>query len=79
MFQFQYGSFVGGAFFSNSYVLKHMLVPYPSVDIQDVDRLGIGRVMELALGALGVSEKADDGTGAPLHLSFDIDSIDPKV
>lgn len=35
--------------------------------------------MELALGALGVSGKGDDGTEAPLHLSFDIDSIDPKV
>lgn len=35
--------------------------------------------MELALEALGVSEKGVDGTEAPLHLSFDIDSIDPKV
>lgn len=35
--------------------------------------------MELAFEALGVAEKGDDGTEAPLHLSFDIDSIDPKV
>ncbi|CAN0520644.1 unnamed protein product [Laminaria digitata] len=46
--------------------------------MQDVDRLGIGRVMELALQALGVA-----GEGAseesPLHLSFDIDSVDPQV
>lgn len=47
--------------------------------LQDVDRLGIGRVMELALEALGVSGKGDDGEEAPLHLSFDIDSVDPKV
>eukprot|EP00903_Cladosiphon_okamuranus_P012729 g11900.t1 len=47
--------------------------------MQDVDRLGIGRVMELALEALGVSGKGADETKAPLHLSFDIDSVDPKV
>lgn len=46
--------------------------------MQDVDRMGIGRVMELALAALGVSGPAD-GTNAPLHLSFDIDSVDPQV
>lgn len=46
--------------------------------MQDVDRLGIGRVMELALQALGVvGEGASEG--APLHLSFDIDSVDPQV
>lgn len=49
------------------------------VYLQDVDRLGIGRVMELALEALGVSGKGAEGTEAPLHLSFDIDSVDPKV
>lgn len=46
--------------------------------MQDVDRLGIGRVMELALQALGVAgEGASEG--ASLHLSFDIDSVDPQV
>lgn len=50
-----------------------------AVRLQDVDRLGIGRVMELALEALGVSGKEDGGVEAPLHLSFDIDSVDPKV
>ncbi|CAM9769473.1 unnamed protein product [Discosporangium mesarthrocarpum] len=41
--------------------------------MQDVDRLGIGRVMELALDALC-------GQGShPLHLSLDIDSVDPQV
>lgn len=49
-----------------------------AVHSQDVDRLGIGRVMELALEALGVSGKEDNGE-TPLHLSFDIDSVDPKV
>ncbi|CAM9521120.1 unnamed protein product [Ectocarpus fasciculatus] len=47
--------------------------------MQDVDRLGIGRVMELALEALGVTENGDEEGGAPLHLSFDIDAVDPKV
>lgn len=46
--------------------------------MQDVDRLGIGRVMELALEALG-SAGGGDETDAPLHLSFDIDSVDPGV
>lgn len=46
--------------------------------MQDVDRLGIGRVMELGLQALGVTGDGD-GTEAPLHLSFDIDSVDPQV
>lgn len=50
--------------------------------MQDVDRLGIGRVMELALEAVGVTGDGDgneDGTEPSLHLSFDIDSVDPKV
>ncbi|CAM9658108.1 unnamed protein product [Ectocarpus sp. 12 AP-2014] len=47
--------------------------------MQDVDRLGIGRVMELALEALGVTGNGDEEKGAPLHLSFDIDAVDPKV
>ncbi|CAM9463112.1 unnamed protein product, partial [Choristocarpus tenellus] len=41
--------------------------------MQDVDRLGIGRVMELALESL-----CKDGSH-PLHLSMDIDSVDPQV
>ncbi|CAM9349790.1 unnamed protein product [Pylaiella littoralis] len=47
--------------------------------MQDVDRLGIGRVMSLALEALGVSGRGGDGAKPPLHLSFDIDSVDPEV
>lgn len=46
--------------------------------MQDVDRLGIGRVMELALQALGVVG-AGVSEEASLHLSFDIDSVDPQV
>lgn len=60
-----------------------VFVPHVSenmfIHLQDVDRLGIGRVMELALEALGVSGKGEGETEAPLHLSFDIDSVDPKV
>lgn len=37
--------------------------------MHDVDRLGIGRVMDLCLEHL--SDKTD------IHLSFDIDSLDP--
>lgn len=35
--------------------------------------------MGLALEALGVSGRGTDGAEPPLHLSFDIDSVDPKV
>ncbi|KAL2211154.1 Ureohydrolase [Sarocladium strictum] len=35
----------------------------------DVDRHGIGRVMEMALGHIG--------TDTPIHLSFDVDALDP--
>ncbi|KAH7143597.1 hypothetical protein EDB81DRAFT_500295 [Dactylonectria macrodidyma] len=35
----------------------------------DIDRHGIGRVMEMALGHIG--------TDTPIHLSFDVDALDP--
>ncbi len=34
------------------------------------DRHGIGRVMEMALGHIG--------TDTPIHLSFDVDALDPQ-
>ncbi|KAI9799167.1 MAG: Arginase, catabolizes arginine to ornithine and urea [Piccolia ochrophora] len=37
--------------------------------MHDVDRYGIGRVMEMALGHIG--------TDTPIHLSFDVDALDP--
>ncbi len=40
--------------------------------IRDIDHLGLGRITELALGAVG-SEVTR------LHLSFDIDVLDPDV
>lgn len=39
----------------------------------EIDRFGIGRVMELALAAVN-----PDGT-RPLHLSLDIDALDPSI
>ncbi|RKP01916.1 hypothetical protein CXG81DRAFT_18348 [Caulochytrium protostelioides] len=39
--------------------------------MHDVDGHGIGRVMEMALDYLG--------TNAPIHLSYDVDGIDPTV
>jgi len=41
--------------------------------MSDIDRLGIGAVMELAL------ERIDPKGRRPLHLSFDIDSCDPSI
>ncbi len=35
------------------------------------DRHGIGRVMEMALGHIG--------SDTPIHLSFDVDALDPLV
>ena len=36
----------------------------------DLHRFGIGRVMELALGHIG--------SDTPIHLSFDVDGLDPQ-
>jgi arginase len=51
--------------------------------MQDVDKHGIGKVMEMALDyLLGGGGGGDGGGGsgtAPLHLSFDIDAVDPAV
>ncbi|KAL7422542.1 Arginase, catabolizes arginine to ornithine and urea [Cryptotrichosporon argae] len=41
--------------------------------MHDVDRLGIGRVMELAL------DHVDPARSRPIHLSFDVDAMDPSV
>lgn len=37
--------------------------------MHDIDRYGIGRVMDMALGWIG--------TDTPIHLSFDVDALDP--
>lgn len=37
--------------------------------MHDIDRHGIGRVMEMALGHIG--------SDTPIHLSFDVDALDP--
>jgi arginase len=39
--------------------------------MHEVDRYGIGKVMEMVLDYLG--------PGCPLHLSFDVDALDPSV
>lgn len=39
--------------------------------MHDVDKFGIGRVMELALAHIG--------SARPIHLSFDVDALDPTV
>jgi len=41
--------------------------------MQDIDRYGIGPIMEMAL------ERIDPKGRRPLHLSFDIDSCDPTI
>jgi len=38
--------------------------------MHDIDRYGIGKVMDMALGWIG--------TDTPIHLSFDIDALDPQ-
>lgn len=45
--------------------------------MREVDQFGVGKVMEMALDSLGYNDKTDD-TPPPLHLSFDIDAIDPQ-
>lgn len=45
----------------------------------DVDRHGIGRVVEMALGHLLGGGGGDEQRRRPLHLSFDIDAVDPSL
>jgi len=47
-----------------------------SFTMHDIDRLGIGMTMEIAVEHL---TKTNNGVPRPLHLSYDIDAIDPSV
>lgn len=50
--------------------------------MQDIDKHGIGKVMEMALDYLlggGAGSGASPSSPRPLHLSFDIDAVDPAV
>lgn len=52
--------------------------------MSDIDRYGIGRVMEMTLSHLSkpstTSQHAGGGGAyAPIHLSFDIDAVDPTI
>lgn len=44
--------------------------------MHDVDRHGIGRVMEMALDHINCGPGQE---GMPVHLSFDVDALDPLV
>ena len=44
--------------------------------MHDVDKYGIGRVVDEALGHLGYG---GEGAPPPLHLSFDVDACDPLI
>ncbi|KAH0606851.1 uncharacterized protein H6S33_003685 [Morchella sextelata] len=44
--------------------------------MHDVDKYGIGRVMEMALEHLNCGPGQE---GMPIHLSFDVDALDPQV
>jgi arginase len=45
--------------------------------MHEIDRYGIGKVMEMALGHL-LNETTGHGN-RPLHLSYDIDAVDPAL
>ena len=45
-------------------------LPYQTIFLTHHNRHGIGRVMELALGHIG--------NDTPIHLSFDVDALDPQ-
>ena len=51
--------------------------------MHDVDKHGIGHVMRLALQSLGYDDEKDENDHrknlAPLHLSYDVDAIDPQL
>jgi arginase len=42
----------------------------------DIDRHGIGKVMEMALDHVSAGQ---EGASSPLHLSFDVDACDPSI
>jgi arginase len=42
-----------------------------SFSMHDIDKYGIGKVMEMALGHIGMD--------TPIHLSFDVDALDPLI
>jgi arginase len=50
-----------------------MLAEIKAFSMYDVDKYGIGKVVEMALDA--VNPKRD----RPIHLSFDVDACDPSV
>lgn len=54
--------------FEREYLKKHNVAAYT---MRHVDQYGIGKVVEMAL------ERINPGNKRPIHLSFDIDAIDP--
>ena len=51
---------------------KHRIKAF---SMHEIDRYGIGQVMEMAVECLS----KDDHPNSPIHLSFDIDALDPTV
>ena len=49
---------------------KHNIAAF---SMHEVDRYGIGQVVEMAL------DKVNPGRDRPIHLSFDVDALDPSV
>ena len=49
---------------------KHNMAAFT---MHEVDRYGIGRVVEMAL------DRVNPGRDKPIHLSFDVDALDPSV
>lgn len=49
---------------------EHNIAAY---SMHEVDRYGIGQVVEMAL------DRVNPGRRAPVHLSFDVDALDPTV
>ena len=54
--------------FERQYLREHNIAAYT---MRHVDQFGIGQVVEMAL------ERVNPGNKRPIHLSFDIDAIDP--
>ncbi|MEQ2162025.1 hypothetical protein GOODEAATRI_015679 [Goodea atripinnis] len=59
------------AFMLKDHILKNLGIQY--FTMRDIDRLGIQRVMEVALDHLLARKQR------PIHLSFDIDAFDPSL
>lgn len=63
----------GKSFFPSLTKTHSHLIGIKAFSMHEVDKYGIGRVMEMAL------DHVNPNRDRPIHLSFDVDAMDPSV